>query len=284
MKKALLVGINYIGYSYGLNGCINDVINIQSYLKSSRGYKDFLILRDDDKKNLPTRNNIFNGIRNLVKDAKKGDELWFHFSGHGVLQRDTNRDEESGQDSCICPVDFEKSGFIIDDDLRRLLVIPDGVKLYVILDCCHSGTGCDLRYKIEDQSYYNKSGKPLKYVSSDWTLKQTMYQFKNYSKSNGDIYMISGCQDSQTSADAVEEGQSQGALTYCLLKTLKNNFGNCKWKVLLKDLRCLLKIKGYTQIPVLTSGKQINTDDNVFVTEKSIDNLLDKLISRGLIM
>ena len=31
-KKALLIGINYIGTSSALNGCINDVENIKRYL------------------------------------------------------------------------------------------------------------------------------------------------------------------------------------------------------------------------------------------------------------
>lgn len=285
MKRALLVGINYIGTENQLNGCINDIKNVQLFLKNSRNYSDFVKLTDDNQDTLPTKDNILKGLEDLVKGAKAGDELWFHFSGHGILVRDTNRDEESGYDSCICPLDFQDSGFILDDQLRSILVIPDGVKLYVVLDCCHSGTGCDLRYKYEDESYYNKSGRPKKYVSSEWTLKQTMTQFKKYPKSKGDIVMISGCKDTQTSADAFEEGESAGALTYCLLKTIKNNFGNCKWKVFLKDLKCTLKVKGYSQIPIITSGKSINPDALIFETKQkeSIDAIFKNLNIKSLL-
>jgi len=279
MRKALLVGINYKNTPFGLNGCINDIDNIQKFLKTNRKYTEFIRLSDNGTDELPTRDKIINGIKSLVQNVKFGDELWFHYSGHGVLQRDRNNDEESGFDSCICPLDFERSGYITDDVLRSLLVIPEGVKLYVVLDACHSGTGCDLRYKLEDFSYYSKTDEPTKYVPSDWVLKQTVTQFKKYRKSRGDIVMISGCKDDQTSADALEENTYTGALTYCILKTLKNNFGNCKWKIFLKDLKCLLKVKGYDQIPLITSGKQLNTDLEMFQqeTSKSIDKYLSNL-------
>lgn len=279
MRKALLVGINYFGTSSALNGCINDVKNIQLFLKNSRNYTDFIMLSDDNPKAMPTKENILKELSNLVKDAKIGDELWFHYSGHGLLLRDTNGDEETGQDSAIAPVDYNKNGFILDDTIRSLLVVPEGVRVYVILDACHSGTGCDLRYKIEDFSYLKKKGTtPLKYISNDWVLKQTMTQLKNYEKSSGDIFLISGCRDEQTSADAYEDGQSTGALTYCFLKTIKNNYGNCKWKILLKDLNGLLKIKGYEQRPVLTMGKQVDTNEMMFPVDKKKETKLDKIL------
>jgi len=264
MKKVFLVGINYIGTPNELRGCINDINNMQQFLKNGRNCSNFSKLSDDNPDTMPTKSNIIAGLQNLVKDAKPGDELWFHFSGHGVLQRDRNGDEESGFDSCICPIDFQTSGFITDDTLRSILNIPVGVTLYVILDCCHSGTGCDLRYRIEDYSYANSGANMQKYDSTQWTLKQTMYEFKNYKKTNGDIFLISGCKDNQTSADAFEDNKATGALTYCLLKLIRNNYGNCKWKDLLKDLNGLLKTKGYTQRPVLTTGRFINTNNFVF--------------------
>ena len=268
MRRALLVGINYIGTVNELSGCINDIKNIYSFLRYSRNYDQFIILTDDKPDSMPTRENILKGITSLIKDIKAGDELWFHYSGHGTLIRDTNGDEQSGYDSCICPVDFDKSGFISDDLLREIFIIPEGVRLYVVLDACHSGTGCDLRYKYEDFSYYKKTGRPDKYDTNDWILKQTMTQLKNYTKGKGDIFLISGCKDEQTSADAVEDGEATGALTYCFLKVLKSNFGNCKWKIFLKDLNGILKTKGYTQRPVLTSGKQLDTNESMFDYKK----------------
>jgi hypothetical protein len=183
MRRALLVGINYLGTRNQLNGCINDINNIGAYLYTVRKYNSFIVLTDYTAQK-PTRANILSAFAVLLKGAVAGDELWFHYSGHGSLIRDTSGDEESGQDSCICPIDFARSGFISDDLIRNnlALLVPKGVRLYIILDACHSGTGCDLRYKYDDSSYLTNKKAPLptKYVAADWSLQQTNYEYKRY--------------------------------------------------------------------------------------------------------
>ena len=242
MRKALLVGINYTGTPYQLFGCINDVVNMGSYLQKVRKYNSFIIMTDTTTIK-PTRSNILAGFRALLQGAKSGDELWFHFSGHGTLVNDASRDEESGQDSCICPIDVARAGFISDDVIRSNLaaLVPKGVRLYMVLDACHSGTGCDLRYKYDDSIYLTSrlTTLPEKYVPNDWSLQQTNYEFKRYDKTAGEVFCISGCQDEQTSADAFLGGQASGVVTYLLLNCLNNNSESTyKWKHLLKDICC----------------------------------------------
>jgi hypothetical protein len=270
MRRALLVGINYTGTPNRLFGCINDINNIGSYLYTSRKYNSFIVMTDNTSIK-PTCSNILDGFRALLKGAVAGDELWFHYSGHGSLVRDTNGDEESRMDSCICPLDFMRSGFISDDIIRNNLadLVPKGVRLYMVLDACHSGTCCDLRYKYDDSSYLTntKARSPEKYVPSDWSLKQTSYEFKRYNKTNGEVFCISGCQDNQTSADAFMDGKAAGALTYILLTCLRNNSQtNYKWKHLLKDVCCSEKVQQFTQQTALTSGNPLNLEDNIFIT------------------
>ena len=224
MKYALLIGINYTGTVNELYGCINDVNNIYAFLQSSLNYTLFITMTDNTKIK-PTKANILSAFNLLIQTVKPGDEVWVHYSGHGYLLRDNNRDEESGFDSCICPIDFQRSGFITDDIIRTNLAlrIPKGATLYIVLDACHSGTGCDLRYKYDDSSYLINKNKPIpdKYIPSEWALVQTSYEFKNYIKTQGNVYCISGCQDHQTSADAYIGGAYAGALTSILLSSLK---------------------------------------------------------------
>jgi hypothetical protein len=274
MRRALLIGINYVGTPCQLNGCINDINNVGSYLFNTRKYNSFLVLTDYTRIK-PTKANILQAFNVFFTNVRSGDELWFHYSGHGSLMRDTNRDEESGFDSCICPLDYERAGFISDDVIRQMLAqrVPKGVKLYIVLDACHSGTGCDLRYKYDDNSYLTNNhasantttSLPTKYIPSDWSLQQTSYEFKKYNKTTGEVYSISGCQDEQTSADAFIEGQATGALTFILLSCLRANSPiTYKWKHLLKDICCSEKIRGFTQKTCITSGTPINLEDNVF--------------------
>jgi hypothetical protein len=273
MRRALLVGINYIGTPYKLNGCINDINNIGSYLQRVRKYNSFIVMTDMSKVK-PTRSNILAAFKTLLQGAVSGDELWFHFSGHGVLMNDTNRDEESGKDSCICPIDVARAGFISDDIIRSNLaaLVPKGVRLYMVLDACHSGTGCDLRYKYDDASYLtnNLAKLPEKYVPNDWSLQQTSYEFKRYSKTAGEVFCISGCQDEQTSADAFLGGQASGVLTHLLLNCLNNNSQSTyKWKHLLKDICCGEKVNQFTQRTAITAGNPLNLEDTVFVIPTS---------------
>lgn len=274
MRKALLVGINYTGTPYRLFGCINDVVNMGSYLQKVRKYNSLIIMTDTTTIK-PTRSNILAGFRALLQGAKSGDELWFHFSGHGSLVNDASRDEESGQDSCICPIDVARAGFISDDVIRSNLaaLVPKGVRLYMVLDACHSGTGCDLRYKYDDSSYLTSrlTTLPEKYVPNDWSLQQTNYEFKRYDKTAGEVFCISGCQDEQTSADAFLGGQASGVVTYLLLNCLNNNSESTyKWKHLLKDICCGEKVNRFTQRTALTSGNALNLEDTVFGTASSV--------------
>lgn len=273
VKYALLIGINYTGTEHQLYGCINDINNTRTFLQSQLGYTNFVVLTDNTPVK-PTKSNIMNEIISLARRLKSGDEAWFHYSGHGILLRDRNGDEESGNDSCLTPLDYMRAGFISDDTIRSNLVqrVPPGAKLYVVLDACHSGTGCDLRFKYDDTSYLvNPSVKPLTYVPSEWALRQTSYEFKRYQRIAGEVYCISGSQDHQESGDTfIEKDQMYGGvLTSTMLFLLRSNDLNVyKWKHLLKDICCSERANGYTQITALTSGNPLNMENPVFVIPK----------------
>ena len=271
MKRALLVGINYVGTQNELRGCINDINNVAAYLQTTRSYpaRSCIVLSDATPRK-PTRANILAAFNELLQDVRAGDEIWFHYSGHGSLQRDFNGDEESGADSCICPLDYNQVGLITDDVVRSELAarVPAGARLYIVLDMCHSGTGCDLRHKFDDTSYLVNEAAPLPrtYEPSAWALRQTSYEFKRHAKTAGEVFCISGCQDTQTSADAYLGGQAAGALTHSLLQSLKANpETSYKWKHLLKDVCCRERVGRFNQRTSLTSGKPLNLEDGVFV-------------------
>ena len=89
-RRALFVGINYVGQKGELRGCINDVKNIKNFLTDNYDIDESLVLTDDQKdpKSIPTRANILNAFRWLREGAKAGDSLIFHYSGHGGSVKD----------------------------------------------------------------------------------------------------------------------------------------------------------------------------------------------------
>jgi len=105
-----------------------------------------------DEKTKPTRANILAAFEWLVKGAGRGDRLLLHYSGHGgQLSAASDSAESDGLDETLVPVDYLTAGMIRDGELYDRLVKPlyeTGAILRAVLDCCHSGTGMDLRYNL----------------------------------------------------------------------------------------------------------------------------------------
>lgn len=241
LKRALLVGINYVGTPYELYGCINDAKNmmaqLQGYFPACSQYK----LITDETPEKPTRAVILAAIDWLVSGLRPGENVMFHYSGHGGQVRDTNGDEVTGLDSCIYPVNDGRLETIIDDELRSLLAvkIPTGSKCFVVLDACHSGTAVDLRYTWQ--------------APAAGTL--TFTEDSRYIKTAGTVLFLSGCRDSQTAADTVgKDDRPCGAMTMALLETWKGYGAGIKLKYLLWDVRKFLVDNGYDQVPQLETG------------------------------
>lgn len=284
-KKALLIGINYIGTSNELAGCINDVHNMRSFLNEHFGYSldDIVVLTDDQTEpgHLPTKENIIRGMQWLVNDVKQNDSLVFHFSGHGGQTEDIDGDEESGFDDVIYPVDFETTGHITDDEMHNFMVkpLPAGCRLTALYDSCHSGTALDLPYVystkgvIKEPNLWKEAGEGaleafLSYESGD--VRGALTSLSGFAKklmklkdvdrdeverqkmSPADIISISGCKDDQTSADTKEAGQSTGAMSWAFKKVL-NEQPNQTFLSLLNNMRTLLSEK-YSQKPQLSSS------------------------------
>ncbi|KAJ2935477.1 hypothetical protein H1R20_g1617, partial [Candolleomyces eurysporus] len=145
-KKALLIGINYVGTFNELQGCVNDVLNLRKFITERWGYdnSNIVTLTDDKKvsKLAPTKANILAQLKELVKGAQQNDALFLCYSGHGTQIRDEDGNEIDGEDEVICPVDFEHAGYIDDD-------------------CCNSGSALDLLYM------YGPDGKILDSANPD---------------------------------------------------------------------------------------------------------------------
>jgi len=283
-RTALLVGINYNNNPDAtLNGCYNDVVNVAQYLRTVLGYAaaSVSVLTDGNRGPTgsgtasalpPTRQNILAGMSALVAGMVAGDEAFFHFSGHGTLVRDTNGDETTGLDSCLCPLDYNApastgGGVITDDEIRALLVnkVPRGARLYVILDCCHNGTGCDVRFKYEDFSILLRP--PSARTAAIWRTQQKAFANPKYTETAGEVFMISGSRDEQTSADAYINNAFAGALTYAIFAILRANQAAIRtysWSSLLRDVRHFMRVNRYSQIPQLMTGQLITPARPVF--------------------
>ena len=239
-KKALLIGINYIGTASQLNGCLNDIKAIQNVLTTNYAFKPELIkIMTDETPQKPTRENILSAFKDFLQSGAEGDLLFFAYSGHGSTTVDYNKDEaKGGNDEMIISADLKG---ILDDELKALIqtYLKKNVTLFALFDSCFSGTVLDLKYQYLDSLEHD-----------------TFTENANETETFGNVIMISGCNDNQTSADAYIEAKYQGAMTWAFLATLntKNSALTLTWRNLLIQMRDKLKSSAYTQLPQLATG------------------------------
>jgi metacaspase-1 len=255
-KLALLIGINYVGTSAQLNGCINDINNTKDVLKSVYNYTDNnIVCLTDETDNKPTYNNIINALDELSKRSNSEDvkEIWISYSGHGTYVRDDNNDEDDRRDECLVPLDYQLNGLVKDDFLNNILSsINPNVNVIVVIDACHSETMLDL---------------PYRYISG---VKNVIEN--KYNKVKANCVMISGCRDNQVSMDAYNLNNSReysGAMTTSLLNILKANNYNISCFRLLQGMRYFLKKRKFKQVPQITCTKKLNKSSMFSVINNS---------------
>lgn len=245
---ALLIGINYVGTSNELRGCINDTANIRS-LFAEVGYTDFTVLTDESTTK-PTRENILSALDMMIYKSNSGcEELLIHYSGHGSYVRDRNSDELDGQDEVLVPVDYMTNGFILDDLLNeKIRKINKDCRVLMIIDCCNSGTIVDLQYLTKTPgSFALQSRKPVP----------------------ANVVMFSGCTDAQTSADAYnvyKDGKWSGAMTSAFVAIVRGEKikGIITCFDALKKIRSYISSRNYTQVPQLSCSWSSKEDIQLF--------------------
>jgi len=263
MKKALLIGINYYSLpDITLNGCIDDITNMRNMLIDAYDYSqnNIIMLRDDisNASAQPTRVNIMNALISLIAQSSSLEELWIHYSGHGSQIPDFNKDEAGGYDSILVPVDYRTRGFIVDDDLLNIIK-NSKCRTVILTDSCHSGTVFDLPYSYEFQNN-NIFSRTLN---------------NNINISNPNIFMFSGCKDTQTSADTYNSDTSQavGAFTDAFIACLRNKQHNTNFISLYRDVCTYLINKGYDQKPMFSSSSSLPNSNIVRATPGKIITL-----------
>ncbi len=238
-KLALLIGINeYDKNSSGwipLKGCTTDIQLQRELLINCFGFKaqDIVIISDRDA----TRQNILNTFEeHLIKQAKPGDVVVFHYSGHGSRVIDAY--SEDGVDGTIVPIDSpypsNKGGKVRDITGGTLFLLTSALKtdnVTIVLDCCFSGGTTRGNLRIRSRS----SNSNLQVISTEkeyqqqWLSRldispQEYIKLRRQGIAKG--VAITSAQKNQLAADVSFDGFAAGAFTYAMTQYLWQHRSN----------------------------------------------------------
>ena len=224
-KLALLVGINqYSGDLLPLGGCVNDVMLQKQLLIHRFGFNpnDIITLTDSQA----TRKGILTAFEeHLINQAKPGDVVVFHFSGHGGQVEDPDKDSPDGLNSTLIPIDSgnNSSGGTVEEIMGHTLFLlmyalkTDNVTM--VLDSCHSGGAKRGNFVVRSRNsskILQISPKEIEY-QNQWLerLNLPREEFIRLRRQNiAKGVVIASAKRDQLALDASFDDFSAGAFTY----------------------------------------------------------------------
>ncbi len=275
---ALLVGIDeYPSPVPCLNGCVNDILEIQDYLQGR-------VAADGDKLHIrtllnqdATRQAIIDGFREHLCQASSEDVAFFYYAGHGSQEQAPQEfwaiEPDRLDETLVCYESRTEGGWdLADKELAKLIseVAQKNPHIAVILDCCHSGAAT--RGDLEGETAIRKTSTDKRQrpwdsfifsLSETDKLSAALSPEKNPSGWNfptGKHIVLAACRDSETAKEYNSNGQPRGAFSYFLLDTLKKANGSLTYRDLFKRANALVRSKITAQSPQIEATELSDLD------------------------
>jgi hypothetical protein len=259
-KVLVEIASNYKESDCPLRGCLADAQMETDELQNHCGFlPEFTTMLTDKSRTKPTKANVLKVLEQAAKLShayaavpdRPNQTFWVGMSSHGSRERDDDGDEQDGYDELFVPSDFEENGCICDDQFHDALKeFHPSCTVVVPIDACHSGTMGDLRHTFTG------------------TMKVRVDNPRCDVRAA--VYLVSGCRDNQTSADAygllsgpaaASYGKYTGAMKTMLWQTIRDNGYVLTFDALMKGTKSRLKAGGFDQVPVLSSTRVLTKHD-----------------------
>ncbi len=247
-NKALLVGINaYPNPNNNLRGCINDIVDMENFITSkNKVYAKENIKTLTDSR--ATKKGILEHLNWLLLGANAGDQILFHYSGHGAqLPSNGHAFEKDGLDEIICPYDFSDADTtntaITDKEFAKIFAtIPKDVHFVWISDSCHSEDLSRKQHIAVDTRFRRFNHEPqIGTIAPSASLSAEPIPLHGV--------LLSGCASHQLSADAYINNRFNGAFTHYLIKNLIQYGEDASMQDIIKYVNIDLMNNDYDQNP-----------------------------------
>lgn len=253
-KRALLVGINdYVNINGNqfspLEGAVNDTQIQKELLINLFGFQsdDIRILHDQEA----TRKNILQAFEeHLIKWAKPGDVVVFHYSGHGSQVADPDKVFGDGRVSTIVPIDSplptgypNKGGKVSDITGHTLWLLMQAINtenVTFVLDSCFSGGArkgiVTVRSRPGDQELLRIKDAKIQLLASNQEQEYQKQLMSRLNLSNSDFVklrkqgvpkgvMLAAARRDQSAIDTRFADTPVGIFTYILTRYLWQQTG-----------------------------------------------------------
>lgn len=253
---ALLIGIDRYDpnpYYDDLQGCVPDINLVDDYLcntlkidpdniwKLTSPFEEtyqIASVRSGTKEVKPTYLNIVKAFKEITQQAKSGEQVYIHYSGHGgqVKTIFSELKGEGKNDEALVPMDLGDNGhYLRDVEITTLLkrLTDKGCIVTVIFDSCHSGgatRGDGAIRGSRDGKPDSTKGRPKDSAVTDnrdelldnWR-EVTQNKKESWLANNQRDYVFLGaCRPHEKAQEKAFDGQDRnGALTYWMFNTLR---------------------------------------------------------------
>jgi hypothetical protein len=267
-----------------------DLPRVEKFLRS-KGITDITILTDTTGNwQSALRENIHGTLARFLKRTvnERLDYAFIYYAGHGAQTASKLSDEANeivnpdarppryigGLDEALVPLDANvagnRNGPLLDNTLHNLLATAYGpCHITMLMDCCHSGTICDLRceYKTPENLFVNQKEREITghtIISFGGSMDQQL----SYESSPDSIF------NSTNGIVNADNPTAPGGYFTCALIDLLTK----RWELNKSCLKlfgaCLQKMKevsaaipgGLPQIPQLNTNRRL-TDQVAFILE-----------------
>jgi len=275
-KRALIIGIDkYLAPPNAkiegtarssfknLQGCVNDGRAMHSIIVSRFQFPSPNI--DTLFNDAANRAGILKAMNSLLEKSKANDLAFIFYAGHGSQVPNSLTKEEDKKDESIVPSDTWKPGVedIRDKELAKIYnaFLDKGIKLTVIMDCCHSGS---LSRGPNDPGLF-------RFIDdANYDAKDPSRPTPPEIRPEGNFLIISAAQDNELAQEQRDENNiSHGAFTIALMQALDQQSVNASVSNLFTSIRAILKSNGKKQEPVL-GGKPERQLQTLFGITKGI--------------
>jgi hypothetical protein len=234
-----------------LDGCVNDARSIHSIIMNRFEFPGRNI--DSLYNEMATRDAIVKKLENFLAACEPNDIAFIYYAGHGSqVPNSLAAKEADKKDESMVPSDTWKPGVkdIRDKELAVIYnqFLDKGVKLTVIMDCCHSG------------SLSRGPGDPGQFrfiADANYDAKDASQPTPPEERPGSNFLIMSAAQDNEFAQEQRDENNiPHGAFTLAFIKALNQQSVDASALNLFTSIRAILKSNGRKQEPVLGASPE----------------------------